>query len=170
MLPLTFQEAPQPIEATEIQPEEPTKPKDDRPEWQQVKLKKVEVEEDEDAITSLIMSRPDRIPTTELPDFSKKPEKLDVSHTEELPAEEIPEHGEPKKKTKKPKKPKKRPTEEETPEAPTDAVGEEELPRPELPTDEAPEEQPTQLKQAPDQVTSDEVCSRRQVSMHKGQT
>ena len=157
----------QPLEATEVQPEEPAKPKDDRPEWQKVKLKKVEVQEDEDAITSLIMTRPERIPTTELPDFNKKPGRPDVGQTEQMPTEEILEEEEPKKKTKKPKRPRKRTTEDEHPEAPTEAVDTEEPTRHEMPSDETPEERPTHLEHTPQEPTSDEVCRERWVPMCK---
>ena len=162
----TFQEATQPIEETRPEPEETIQPEGSRPEWQRVKLKKVEAPEEEDAITSLIMTRPDRIPTTELPDFTKKPEKPGVGERteEEAPAEQVPEEETPKKKSKKPKRPKKRHTEGEISETPTEDVNKAEPKRPEATTEESPEEKSEVVEPVSDQKTTDEVCNEYVVS------
>ena len=116
------------------------------------------MQEEEDAITSLIMSRPDRIPTTELPDFTKKPEKPDIGDRpdEQAPTEEVTEADVPRKKTKKPKRPKKRPTEGEV--SGTPAEDQDQKPeRPVAPSEEGPEKETAPVELVPDQTTTDEV-------------
>ena len=116
------------------------------------------MQEEEDAITSLIMTRPDRIPTTELPDFTKKPERPDIGERpeEEAPTEDVTDEEVLKKKIKKPKRPKKRPTEGEVSETPADDQ-DQKREGSEAPSEEGPEEKTTAVELVSDLTTTDEV-------------